>query len=86
MIDTRDLTSYYPGYDDYCESKEFEDNSWDLADVYYDEMKIREEFEEMERKVIDLSTTDMTFDKVTQLENYVWKDKYLIPQEQLEGE
>lgn len=22
MIDTTDLDSYYPGYDDYCESKE----------------------------------------------------------------
>lgn len=86
MIDTRDLTSYYQGYDDYCEPKELEDNSWDLADIYYDEMKIREEIEKMERKVIDLSTTGMTFDEVIQLENYVWKDKYLIPQEQLEGE
>jgi len=25
MIDTTDLSSYYPGYDDYCEPKEYKD-------------------------------------------------------------
>ena len=44
MIDTRDLTSYYPGYDDYCESKEIKEE-YDNFDEYYDELKIREEIE-----------------------------------------
>lgn len=82
MIDTTDLTSYYPGYDEYCEPKEeIEDNSWDLADIYYEEMMIRKEIEKMERKVIDLSTIIMEIKQIFQLENYIWKDKYLIPEE-----
>lgn len=87
MIDTEDLTSYYPGYDEYCEPKEeVEDNSWDLADIYHDEMMIGKEYEKMERRVIDLATTKMTGHEILQLENYVWKQDKLIPQEQLEGE
>lgn len=82
MIDTEDLTSYYPGYDEYCEPKEEkEDNSWELADIYYEEMMIRKEIEKMERKVIDLSTIIMEIKQIFQLENYIWKDKYLIPEE-----
>ena len=84
MIDTEDLTSYYPGYDEYCEPKEKkEDNSWELADIYYEEMMIRKEIEKMERKVIDLNATNMTFDEVMNLKDYVWKDDKLIP---VEGE
>ena len=80
MINTEDLTSYYPGYDEYCEPKEEkEDNSWDLADIYYEEMMIRKEIEKMERKVIDLKTTNMTFDEIMNLKNYVWKNDKLIP-------
>ena len=86
MIDTTDLTSYYPGYDEYCEPKEEkEDNSWDLADIYYEEMMIRKEIEKMERKVIDLNTTNMTFEEVMNLKDYVWKNDKLIP-ETIEGE
>ena len=78
MIDTTDLTSYYTGYDEYCNPKEeSEDISLDLADMYHDEMMLRKEIEKMERKVIDLKTTNMTFD-------YVWKNDKLIPVE--EGE
>ena len=85
MINTEDLTSYYPGYDEYCEPKEEkEDNSWDLADIYYEEMMIRKEIEKMERKVIDLKTTNMTFDEIMDLKDYVWKSDKLIPVE--EGE
>lgn len=83
MIDTTDLISYYPGYDDYCEPKEIEDNSWDLADIYHDEMMIRKELEKMERKIIDLSITNMTLEESLQLENYVWKGNLLIPQEMI---
>lgn len=84
MIDTRDLTSYYPGYDEYCEPKcELEDNSWDLADIYYEEMVLRKELEKMERKIIDLSNTNMDFDEIMHLENYIWKQDKLIPIELL---
>ena len=87
MIDTQDLPSYISGYDEYCETKEeIEDNSWDLADIYHDEMMIRKEFEKMERKIIDLNTTKMTLDKIMNLENYVWKNDKLIPIETIEGE
>lgn len=87
MIDTTDLTSYYPGYDEYCEPKEeIKDNSWELADIYYEEMMIRKEIEKMERKVIDLNSTNMTFDEVMNLKDYVWKNDKLIPAEMIGGE
>lgn len=87
MIDTEDLTSYYPGYDEYCEPKEEkEDNSWELADIYYEEMVLRKEIEKMERKVIDLNTTNMTFEEIMNLKDYVWKNDKLIPVEMIEGE
>lgn len=43
MIDTTDLDSYYPGYDDYCEPKEepVEENIDDIID----ELKLKEESE-----------------------------------------
>ena len=46
MIDTIDLSSYYPGYDNYCEPKE-EINLDDdpRIDDIIDEDKIREESE-----------------------------------------
>lgn len=85
MIDTTDLTSYYPGYDEYCNPKEeSEDISLDLADMYHDEMMLRKEIEKMERKVIDLKTTNMTFNEIMNLKDYVWKNDKLIPVE--EGE
>lgn len=85
MIDTTNLTSYYPGYDEYCNPKEeSEDISLDLADMYHDEMMLRKEIEKMERKVIDLKTTNMTFDEIMDLKDYVWKNDKLIPIE--EGE
>ena len=84
MINTEDLTSYYPGFDEYYEPKEeMEDNSWVLADIYHDEMIIRKELEKMKRKVIDLNTTNMTFEEVMNLKDYIWKDDKLIP---VEGE
>lgn len=87
MIDTTDLTSYYPGYDEYCEPKEeIKDNSWELADIYYEEMMIRKELERMERKIIDLNSTNMTFDEVMNLKDYVWKNDKLIPAEMIGGE
>ncbi len=38
----------------------------------------------MERKIIDLNTTNMTFEEITNLKDYVWKNDKLIPIE--EGE
>ena len=82
MIDTKDLSSYYSGYDEYCEPKEKkEDISLDLADLYHDEMMIREAIEKMERKIIDLKTTNMTFDEIMNLKDYVWENDKLIPVE-----
>lgn len=85
MIDTTDLTSYYPGYDDYCEPNKIIEE-YDNSDEHHEEMMLRKEIKKMERKVIDLNETNITFDEIMQLENYVWEDNYLIPQEQLEGE
>lgn len=44
MIDTTDLSSYYPGYDDYCEPKE-EINLDEIIDDIVDEIKLKEESE-----------------------------------------
>ena len=38
MIDTTDLSSYYPGYDDYCEDKENIDIDNFIIDEVVDEM------------------------------------------------
>ena len=37
----------------------------------------------MERKVIDLKTTNMTFDEIMNLNDYVWKNDKLIPAERV---
>lgn len=80
MIDTRDLTSYYPGYDKHCEPKK-PIEEYDNSDEYYEKMKIREETEKMERKIIDLASTKMTLDEIFQLDNYIWENERLIPAE-----
>lgn len=41
MIDTTDLSSYYPGYDDYCEPKEEVDPDDFDVDALMDEMMLR---------------------------------------------
>jgi hypothetical protein len=33
----------------------------------------------VKRKVIDLNTTNMTFDEIMNLKDYVWKNDKLIP-------
>lgn len=40
----------------------------------------------MERKIIDLNTTNMTFEEIMNLKDYVWKDDKLIPIEMIKGE
>lgn len=37
----------------------------------------------MERKFIDLKTTNMTFDEIMNLNDYVWKNDKLIPVERV---
>ncbi len=41
MIDTTDLSSYYPGYDEYCEPKK--EQRYIEVDDIVEEIKIREE-------------------------------------------
>ncbi len=42
MIDTRDLDSYYPGYDEYCEPREVRgDEDFDI-DAIIDERRLQE--------------------------------------------
>lgn len=78
MIDTTDLPSYYPGYDEYCEPK-IAQEKYDYSDEYHEEVLLRKELKKMERKVIDLRSTNMTFEEVINLKNYVWKNDKLIP-------
>lgn len=85
MIDTTDLTSYIPGYDDYCEPKQ-EIEIYDNSDIMHDEMMIRRELERMKREIIDLNETNMTFDEIINLDSYIWKNDKLIPAEMIEGE
>lgn len=40
----------------------------------------------MERKIINLNNTNMSFDEIMNLENYVWKNDKLIPIELIDGE
>lgn len=85
MIDTQDLPSYIPGYDEYCEPKrEIEDNSLDLADEYYEESVLRKEIENM-RKIVNPKEMELTFEDLFYLEDYIWKGDKLIPAEMLEG-
>lgn len=85
MIDTTDLTSYISGYDDYCEPKETIEK-YENPDLYHDDILLRREYEKMQRNIIDLNNTNMTFSEIMKLEDYVWKNNKLIPAEMLEGE
>jgi hypothetical protein len=49
MIDTEDLSSYYPGYDEYCESHEENYDEDYNVDEIVDEMRIAE-FEKTKAK------------------------------------
>ena len=42
--------------------------------------------EEMTREIINLDETNMTFEDIDNLENYIWKNNQLIPAEMIEGE
>lgn len=78
--------SYYLDYlDDKYEKIIYNENLNNYyADVIYENNMIeRENNMEMKRKIIDLKTTNMTFDEIMNLKDYVWKNDKLIP---VEGE
>lgn len=85
MIDTEDLSSYYSGYDEYCEPKETQE-IYDNSDGLHDEFMLREESKNMKREIIDLEYTSLTVEDVYKLTDYVLRDYKLIPIELLEGE
>lgn len=71
MIDTRDLDSYYPGYDEYCEPKENRgDDFGEDIDAIIDERRLQE-LEEREKEtdlfkvVYSQGTKDGSFKIVT---------------------
>ena len=82
MIDTEDLTSYYPGYDEYLEIKE--ESPEDDRD-FSEDFILKERDSIMQREVIDLKITSITLNEANKLDNYVWKGSLLIPMEMLYG-
>lgn len=85
MIDTTDLTSYYPGYDEYVESKEIT-KECDYSDEYHDEFMIKGGCEIMHREIIKIDETELTVKQMEKLVDYVWQGDYLIPIEMIGGE
>lgn len=77
--------AYYLDYLDEKNEKDIYKEQLDnyYADVIYEKQLIERE-NNMERKIIDLKTTNMTFDEIMKLKDYVWKNDRLIPVE--EGE
>ncbi len=83
MIDTRDLDSYYPGYDEYCEPREVRgDEDFDI-DAIIDERRLQE-MEAEEKKENELfkviysqGTVSGKFDIIsyhTPLLEYIYKN------------
>lgn len=85
MIDTTDLTSYLPGYDEYCEPKETIE-LYDKTDEAYEEMMLVKKWKIMERQEIDLEEIGLSFEEAMALEDYVLHGNKLTPAELLEGE
>lgn len=88
MIDTQDLPSYIPGYDEYLEQIEKSNKSeetYDFSDEIHDEFMIRGGCEIMNREIIDLSTTELLVGDLEKLKDYVWQGEKLIPHEMIEG-
>ena len=83
MIDTTDLPGYIPGYDDYCERKEFEPEH---EEDIYEDIVLEKEMEKMEREVINVNDTNMTLEDAYNLDDYVWEGDKLVPIEILECE
>jgi hypothetical protein len=90
MIDTEDLSSYIPGYEDYILSHENEyeyEKEYDNSDELHDEYMLRKGQEQMEnREIIDLNYTNLTVNDINNLHDYIWEKDKLIPAEMIEGE
>lgn len=88
-MNTEDLTSYIPGYEEYLEENENSSNepdNYDNSDDLYESMISKKEEEKMERNIISLVTTKLTLDEIFNLTGYVWKNNLLIPEELLKNE
>lgn len=70
MIDTTDLPSYIPGYDEYCERKEFEP---EYEEDIYEDIVLEKEMSKMKEDTYNI-------------DDYVWVEDKLIPIEILECE
>lgn len=72
--------AYYLDYLDEKNEKDIYKEQLDnyYADVIYEKQLI-ERKNNMERETIDLKTTNMTFDEIMNLKDYVWKNDKLIP-------
>ena len=70
-------------YLDYLDEKNEKDIYKEQLDNYYEdviyEKQLIERENNMKREIIDLKTTDMTFDEIMNLKDYVWKNDKLIP-------
>mgnify|MGYP004652792899 CR=1 FL=1 len=89
MISTQDLSSYISGYEEYLDEIEKANNyeeKYDYSDEYHDDFMIRGGCEIMHREIIDLTKTELNFEEINQLNDYVWKDNLLIPVEIIMGE
>ncbi len=89
MINTQDLPSYIPGYEEYLDEIEKANSSeekYDYSDEYYEDFMIRGGCEIMHRKIIDLTKNELNFEEINQLKDYIWKDNLLIPAEMIIGE
>jgi hypothetical protein len=89
MINTQDLPSYIPGYEEYLDEIEKANSSeekYDYSDEYYEDFMIRGGCEIMHREIIDLTKTELNFEEINQLKDYIWKDNLLIPAEMIIGE
>ena len=84
MINTQDLPSYIPGYEEYLDEIEKANSSeekYDYSDEYYEDFMIRGGCE-----IIDLTKNELNFEEINQLKDYIWKDNLLIPAEMIIGE
>ena len=89
MINTQDLPSYIPGYEEYLDELENVNSSrekYDYSDEYYEDFMIRGGCEIMHREIIDLTKTELSFGEINHLNDYIWKDNLLIPVEMTKGE
>jgi hypothetical protein len=85
MIDTTELSSYCPGYDEFIEPREIA-KEYDYSDEYHDEFMIKGGCEIMHREIIKIDEAELTVKQMEKLVDYVWQGDYLIPIEMIGGE